>query len=157
MNAKVLNAGERKKFLAELNDKFGIEAEDLNYVFVETGKGKMRVFSGSLSRDEIIELSEISHIEIVGLYFARYDDMSGLRLSLDGTHLLGDAIKKNVFEVNLEQAHDWMRGEDLAVELERGVWVIKHGEDYLGCGFSNGTKMFNYIPRERKMKQTAAF
>lgn len=81
MNAKFLSSGEKKKLLSELNERFGIEK--LNYIFVETGKQKIRAFSGTLSKEELVRLGAFARVELVGIYFARRDDMSGLRLSLD--------------------------------------------------------------------------
>ena len=151
MNAKFLSSGEKKKLLAELNERFGIEK--LNYIFVETGKQKIRAFSGTLSKEELVRLGDFARVELIGLYFARRDDMSGLRLSLDALHLMKNQINKNVIEIDDNQFGEWMSGKNLDLNLEKGVYVVKHKGDILGCGFSSGNKLFNYVPRERQFKR----
>ena len=151
MNAKFLSSGEKKKLLAELNERFGIEK--LNYIFVETGKQKIRAFSGTLSKEELVRLGDFARVELIGLYFARRDDMSGLRLSLDALHLIKNQINKSVIEIDDNQFGEWMSGKNLDLNLEKGVYVVKHKGDILGCGFSSGNKLFNYVPRERQFKR----
>ena len=46
MNIKFISSGEKKKLLRELNEKFGISK--LPYLLFETGKEKIRGFSGTL-------------------------------------------------------------------------------------------------------------
>ena len=150
MNIHFLNSGERKRLIADLQERFGISK--INYLLLEAGKGKMRAFSGDMSKEEILQLSEIARVELIGIYFARRDEMSGLRLSVDGAILLKDEIDKNVIEIDKAQVASWMRGEDLQIEIEKGVYVVKHGRDVLGCGFSNGKKVYNYVPRERQVR-----
>ena len=151
MNAKFLSSGEKKKLLAELNERFGIEK--LNYIFVETGKQKIRAFSGTLSKEELVRLGDFARVELIGLYFARRDDMSGLRLSLDALHLIKNQINKSVIEIDDNQFGEWMQGMNLDISIGKGVYVVKHKGDILGCGFSSGNKLFNYVPRERQAKR----
>ena len=151
MNAHFLSSSERKKLLSELNERFGIEK--LNYIFVETGKQKIRAFSGSMTKEEMLKLSEIARVELIGMYFARRDDMSGLRLSLDAMHLLKNQINKNLIEIDDNQFGEWMQGMNLDIAMVKGVYAVKHKEDMIGCGFSSGARLFNYVPRERQAKR----
>ena len=48
-----------------------------------------------------------------------------------------------------------MRGNGLALESEKGIHVIKHGEDFLGCGYSDGQKLWNFVPKERRIRTRA--
>ena len=149
MNIRFLSSGEKKKLVNELEERFGIAK--LPYLLIESGKSRIRGFSGSLSREELVRLSTLVRVEIVGLYLFRKEPF-GLRLSVDGAILLKDEIDKNVIEIDKAQVASWMRGEDLQIEIEKGVYVVKHGRDVLGCGFSNGKKVYNYVPRERQVR-----
>ena len=151
MNAKFLSSGEKKKLLSELNERFGIEK--LNYIFVETGKQKIRAFSGTLSKEELVRLGAFARVELVGIYFARRDDMSGLRLSLDALHLMKNQIIKNFIDIDDNQFLEWMSGRNLDLNLEKGVYAVRYNGDVLGCGFSSGSKLFNYVPKERQLKK----
>lgn len=155
MKIKILNSKERKKLVAELEEQFGVS--ELPALLVETGKQKVRGFSGSMTRDEILELSEIANVEIVGLYLFKKED-AGYRISLDGTHVLAGQIKKRIVEINDEQFAEWIRGKDLVFgdtgdsKIPRGVVVVRHGEDFVGTALSNGEKIFNFVPKERRIR-----
>ena len=148
MNAKFLNSPDKKKLLAELERQFGIN--ELPYLLLETGKEKIRGFSGTMNREEIIELGEISNVEIIGAYLLRKE--GELRLSLDATQILNKKIKKNIIEIDDKQLEDWLRGRDLNIQSKTGIFVIKYKEDFIGCCKSDGKRLWNFIPRERRIR-----
>ena len=150
MNIRFLNSNEKKRLLAELGEKFGISK--LDYLLVETGKGKIRAFSGTLNRDEILRLGEIARVELVGLYLARMDEMSGLRLSMDAIHLLNEQISKNILEISEEDFQKWIRGRVIEIDKEEGVYVVRFKDDFVGCGYLAGKKLYNFIPKERRIR-----
>ena len=151
MNIHFIKSSEKKELLNQLNEVFGISS--IPYLLIESGKEKIRGFSGSLSKEEILDLAKIAKIEVIGLYLIRREREDDLRLSFDGTRLLKDQIKKRIVEVNEEQFNSWIRGNDLDISTEKGPVVIKYGLDFLGCGKSNGLKIFNYVPKDRRLKK----
>ena len=80
------------------------------------------------------------------------EEENHIRLSLDAAHLLKDEITKNIIEINSQQLNDWIRGKDLDIQAQKGVVIIKNNKDFIGCGISNGLKIFNYIPKERRLR-----
>ncbi|MEM4230626.1 MAG: hypothetical protein QXF25_02015 [Candidatus Pacearchaeota archaeon] len=153
MKLNVLTAGEKKKIIASLNENFGIEK--LPYLFIKTGKEKIRVFSGSLSMQEIKKLELNVRIELIGCY-AFKEEKQGYRISFDSLPLLKDLIKKNVVELNDEEAEKWLRG--LSLENERfknlnDVVILKNKEDMIGCGIVKKEGIIlNLVPKERRVK-----
>jgi NOL1/NOP2/fmu family ribosome biogenesis protein len=150
MEHKFIKSPEKRRLIEELNERFGIS--ELPYLLIESGKEKIRAFSGSLSKDEIIELGRMANIEGVGVYFMKKED-SGLRLSFEATQLLKGQITKNILYINDSQLQLWIRGHDLDIKVAPGTYIIAHEEDFLGCGKSNGEKIFNYVPKERRIKK----
>lgn len=148
MNIRFIKSSEKKDILAELEKQFGIN--EMRYLLIETGKEKIRAFSGSLSKDEIKDLSLDIRIELIGAYFLKKEE--DYRLSLDAAQLLAKQISKSIVEINEEQYELWIRGQDLPIKTNRGVVVIKFKQDFIGCGKSNTEKIFNYIPKERRLK-----
>jgi len=55
-------------------------------------------------------------------------------------------------ELNDNEAKEWMRGNDLEMKGDfSGFLIIKHKEDFLGCGkYANG-KILNYIGKARRV------
>jgi NOL1/NOP2/fmu family ribosome biogenesis protein len=152
MNLKFLKVSEKKRLIVELEKQFGISNLGEFGILIESGKQKIRGFTGHMSKDEIRELSEIANVEIVGMYLIKRDGQ--LRLSLDGSFYLGGNAEKRVYELSDEQLDDWMNGKSLGVVKDSGVWIIKCGSDFLGCGISDGKKLINYMPRERRIRRS---
>ena len=149
MKSEFIKTPEKRRIIEELKEQFGIE--DLPYLLIQTGKEKIRAFSGSLSKEDIVSLGKIANVEIVGLYIASSRD-ADIRLSLDGLHLLKEQISKKILEINDEQLQLWLRGSDLPIQAEKGTLAIKYKGDFIGCGKSNGQTIFNYVPKERRLK-----
>lgn len=155
MNVKFLSSGERKKLFEQLEKQFDFDSGVFkNTLLFETGKEKIRGFSGTMTRDELIELSKIANVEIIGLYLFRQE--GELRLGFDGSQMLGSAIGKNTIDLDLEHLEAWLRGEDLEVDSEvgSGVYVLRHNNKIVGCGKSDGKKLVNFVPKERRIRRS---
>ncbi len=150
MEHKFIKTPEKRRMIEELNAKFGIT--ELPYLLIESGKEKIRAFSGHMSKDEIIELAGLTKIEGVGIYFMKKEN-DGLRLSFEAAQLLRKQISKNILDIDDKQLELWIRGYDLELKAPQGVYAIRYKGDFLGCGKSNGDKIFNYVPKERRIKK----
>ncbi|MDD5700394.1 MAG: hypothetical protein PHH00_04405 [Candidatus Nanoarchaeia archaeon] len=150
ISIKFLRSDERKKILQSLKEQYGIE--ELPFMLIETGKEKIRAFSGSMTKDEILKLGKLANIELIGLYMIKQEH--DLRLSFDATHLLKNQITKSTIEIDDEQLDKWMHGNDIEPKekTEKQTYVISHKGDFLGGGKSNGQIMFNYVPKDRRLK-----
>lgn len=149
MKVRFIQSPEKKKIIGELNEQFGISK--IPHLLFEVGKGKIKGYTGSLSKEEISHLGRTVNVELIGLYLMKKENE--WRLSLDALHLLKEQITKSIIEINDSHLGLWLRGKDIEFKSEvLGVVVLKHKNDFVGCGKSNGLKVFNYIPRERRIK-----
>ncbi len=148
---KILSSAEKKKILKILNQQFGINK--LPYLLIKFGKEKIRVYSGMFSREELNVLDKNLRIESLGLYLGKFQQQE-FRLSLDAIHVLKNQITKNILEINEKQAEFWFKGQDIKLENEtpRDFFILKHKEDFIGCGKSIGFIIKNYMPKERRAK-----
>lgn len=149
MTLSFIKSSEKKHIIEELQNNFGIT--DLPYLLIEAGKEKIRGFSGHLSKDEIVSLSKITNVEVIGLYILRKEN--SLRLSLDATHLLSNQINKSIIEITKEQYEQWIRGNDLDFKIQSGIYIIKYENYFIGCGKSNGQCIFNFVPKDRRLRR----
>jgi NOL1/NOP2/fmu family ribosome biogenesis protein len=151
ISIKFFNEQEKEKILKQLKQQFGIE--EIPWKLARLGKERIIVFSGDISDKEILKLKKIANIEGIGLYFAK-EQIDGIRLSIEGSQLLKNQIKKNIFELNKEQAEKWMLGQELQIATgKKGFLIIKYKEDFLGCGKSSENKIGNFIPKSRRLKE----
>jgi len=146
---KFIRSKEKKKILSQLEELYGITS--LPYQLLETGKKKIRAFSGSLTQDEMKTLSQIANIEIIGMYLISQKD-NDPRINFDAIPLLKSQMSKSIYEISDSQFQEWIRGHDLKVKAPRGALVIKYNSDLIGVAKSNGEKIFNYTPKERTIR-----
>jgi len=150
MNIHFIKSREKKRITQYLQNQFGIT--DLPYLLIESGKERIRAFSGHLSKEEILQLNKLTNIELIGIYFIKKESQKEMRLTLDATHLLKDQITKNIIELTELQMSDWLRGHDLNVQHKNGSFIIKYPPYFLGYGKSIKNKILNFIPKNRRLK-----
>lgn len=144
----LLKKSEKKKLLDFLKQRFEF-TEKLYHYFIKSGRNKIRIISKDFERVDLRGMK----VEILGLYFARWDK-DELRLSIEGSQIVGKCAKKNVLELNKNQANEWMSGKNFIVDaknIEEGFVILKYGEDFLGCGKLLKNKIWSYIPKWRRV------
>ena len=146
---KIMRSSQKKKILNQLNEQFGITK--LPYLLLQFGKEKLRTYSGNFSGEELNKLDNNLRIETIGLYFVK-QQIDGLRLTLDGIQLFKDQITKNILNLDDKQADDWLHGNDLLIKLDRSYKILKHNNEFIGCGKSTGERITNSVPKERRIK-----
>lgn len=146
-----IKSHEKKKILEHLDSELGIK--ELNYQLIRSGNEKIRAFSGSLSKEQIEMLSKIVNVEVVGIYFLKQEH--DIRLSFDACHLIKDKITKNIIEIDDEQYHKWIRGNDIEFPspIPQGVVVISYKGDLIGCAKAKDNIVLNYVPKERRLRK----
>jgi len=150
MTLKILTENEKKEIEKELSEQFGVKK--IPGIILKSGTERFFLFLGDLDEEQIKQLEENVPIERVGFYFARYLD-NRIRLSIEGVYLLKNQITKNIFELNEEQAEQWMMGRELNIRTDKqGLLIMKHKDYFLGCGKASKEKIGNFIPKNRRLK-----
>jgi NOL1/NOP2/fmu family ribosome biogenesis protein len=145
-NLKILKKKDKKRFLELLKKQFGFE-EKLDYNFLINTKNKIFIINKDLVNINIDKI----RINSIGLYIAEFRN-DEVRLSIEGSQLIGKKAKKNILELNDKQARDWMKGNDLELETkEKSFLIIKNNNDYLGSGKSTLDKILNFVPKSRRL------
>lgn len=147
---KILSKNERQEVEKKLNEQFGINK--ISGTLIKRGEEKIFLFQGNLNEKQIRKLAELAPLEAVGIYFAK--EINGeFKLSIEGGQILKEQIKKNIFEIDEEQAEKWMMGQELNIRTGKtGFIIIKYKEDILGCGKASEEKITNFIPKNRRLK-----
>ena len=109
-NLKVLNSREKKEILKLINVQFGCSF-DMDYEVFMNEKNKLFIMTKDISK---IDLNEL-RINSLGMYFGEVN-RGELRLSIEGSQMLGKSAKKNVLVLDEDDADKWMKGEDFDVE-----------------------------------------
>ncbi len=139
----MLNAKESRKIINGVKENYGIKEIALDYIFVRVND---KLF---LASNDFKQLST-ERIHNFGLFFARIVD-GGLKLSIEGSQLVGSYATKNVAELEIENIKKWIAGYDVPVDCEDSFVIIKHNNDFFGCGKVKENLLMNSIPRERRI------
>src|SRR3989344_7937064 len=129
MNFKFLTSKELKPIFAFMKDQWGFD-EKLELAFFITNKDRIHVINRAIGQ---IDFSKL-RINSMGLYFGemRNDE---LRLSIEGSQLVGPNASKNIIELNSEERKQWLQGQDIDKVCDaNGFAIIKAGADFIGCG-----------------------
>lgn len=147
---KILTLKEKQEIEKKLNEQFGVEK--ILGIITMRGKERLFLFQGSLNENQIRELEQTVPIERVGVYFAK--EVNGeIRLSVEGVQILKNQITKNIFDLDENQAEQWMMGSELNIKTEtKGFLIMKHKDYFLGCGKASKEKIGNFIPKNRRLK-----
>lgn len=147
-NYNRLNSSQVKNITKILQEQYAIPKLKLHYRFYKNNKGRIFIISPEI---ESLDLKKI-RINNLGLYFANHSDNS-LRLTIEGSQLIGPIATQNVIEINEEELKEWMRGEILNKKITTNEFVIiKHEKDYYGSGRRSGETIANFLPKSRRIK-----
>jgi len=157
VSLQLLNAKERKRLLAQLEAQFGCDASVLKgYRFRENARG--RIFVANEELFERFDL-EVMKTDSVGLYVCTRLSNGALRMSVEGSQLIGPSSTKNVLTLDDAEFAKWIRGNDVAKVTDlKGFVLVRHGEDFCGCGKpvldekSGTVTVHNYVPKTRYVR-----
>lgn len=159
LSLKFVYQKEKKEILEKL-EYYGIKK--LPFLLTESGKEKIRGYTGMLSTEEIIEFNRGVGIELIGMYlFHNYED--NLRLSFDAISALKDQITKNILDLTDRQAEEFLKGRDVLLTKEdeerlkannetKGFKIMKNQGDLIGTGKLVEGRIVNYMPKERRLR-----
>ncbi|WP_148882049.1 methyltransferase RsmF C-terminal domain-like protein [Thermococcus aciditolerans] len=87
-----------------------------------------------------------------GVYFGRVES-DGIRLSIEGSFLVGPKATKNLVELDDEKARRYLSGESVEIDESVSGWVLlKWRSYYLGSAKAKEGRLINYVPKERRLK-----
>jgi|TARA_B100001971_G_C18174005_1_gene528859 NOL1/NOP2/fmu family ribosome biogenesis protein len=149
MALKILNNKEKKKIVDVIKEQYNIDKLDLDYVFLKNNDNKVFILSKDFSKIDIEKL----RVNSFGLYFAKIHP-NGIRLSIEGSQLIGKLAKKNVLDVNEKEINLWVRGNDISTTKKLdGFVIIKSKNDYFGSGYFKQGNIQNMISKDRRIKK----
>jgi len=107
-----------------------------------------------MTRDlENIDTTEMK-VDSMGVYFATLA-RDGIRLSIEGSQMIGPIATKNVLEIDDETTRLWLKGNDLEPkEIPNGISgfiLLKNKKDFLGCGKIKGQQVLSFVPKNRRI------
>lgn len=147
---QILNTRELKEIKKVLIKQFDFQGK-LPYVFLISPRNRIYIVNRDFEKIPLNKLG--TKIDSIGLYFGEYKNTS-IRLSMEGSLIIAKDSSKNILELTEDEMKKWLKGEDLFKDMgeESKFLIIKYKKDILGCGRYKEKRIFNYVPKERRMK-----
>ena len=161
---KILNSREIKEICKLIEKQWGVKIkldcgflksekstaflELKNVAFLRNNKNIIFVVSKGISKIDVSKL----RLNSVGMYFCEHDKV-GIRLSIEGSQIIGPKAAKNVAELDEDETRKWLRGENIEKECKdcNGFIILKHKNDFLGNGKYVNGKILNYVSKTRRI------
>lgn len=142
-----LNSKEKKNLLKDIESSWGAVL-DSDYVYIRS-KDNIYITTSDISKIPFENL----RVNSIGVYFAEYT-LNKLRLSIEGSQIVGPKAKKNVIELTKEEITLWLNGHDIETkESERaGFVLISYQNNFFASGKIKNNKILNYLPKTRRIK-----
>lgn len=144
---KILNSREIKEICKQIEKQWGARIK-LDYGFLRNNKNRIFIVNREISGIDISKL----RLNSIGMYFCE-DDKAGIRMSIEGSQIIGPGATKNVVGLDEDETRKWFKGEDLEKECPGcgGFVILKNKSDFLGSGkYSNG-RILNYVSKTRRI------
>ena len=146
LNLEVLNSKATKEIMRMIDEQFGI-IHKFDFAFTKNSKDKIYVINRDVEKISFDKL----RIDSAGLYLGTIQP-DGFRPSIEGSQILGKLAKKNVVEINLEQKHEGMKGNDIDMPGEdTRIVLLKWKKDFVGSGKIKNEILLNAIPKSRRL------
>jgi len=144
-----LNARERKKIYKHLSEQWGYDEKmHDDYAFFMSRKKKVFLISREYLNHDLSDLT----VNVAGVYFCEIPNENEIRLSIEGSQLIGPKATKNVLEISEKERNQLLHGEVLDKETDmKGFLIIKCNDDYIGCGKCKNGKLLNFVPKTRRI------
>ncbi|MFH1064690.1 MAG: hypothetical protein V1729_06410 [Candidatus Woesearchaeota archaeon] len=147
---QILNSKEKKALNQQIMDQWGCEL-DKEFVFLLSNKEKLYILDKDMDKIALDNL----RVDNMGLYVCTVND-KGVRLSIEGSQIIGPHATKNILEITDAEVKEWLRGNDLHHEPGdcKGFIIIKNKTDFLGCGKVAEKGIMNFVPKARRITST---
>jgi NOL1/NOP2/fmu family ribosome biogenesis protein len=145
-NLKILNSKQLKLIKQIVKKQFDCDYA-FDYMVMQNPDQKIYLMNKEYKNIDDSKLK----INSLGMYFGQVKN-GELRLTIEGSQILGQLAKKNVIEINDGLLKLWIRGHDIEVDNpENGFFIVKHKNDYIGSGKLKQGVLLNFISKIRRI------
>lgn len=156
-----LNSKAKKVFYQKLQDYFGTPKDfKLDGILFKNYKNKYYLLDNKYA--EVAEKGFNSRV--LGLYIAEINEYGEIRLSIEGSQLIGPSATLHLLELTPAQKERFIRGDDLDVTQDIETKGLKNQfyiiyfinkfvmKDFFGTAKVKNSQLFNYTPKARRVR-----
>ncbi len=152
MQGEFLAKKEIRRILEQLEKQWGCSLE-LDYLFFRNNKNRISLMNRDFAQLDTSKL----RLNSVGLYFCEVMNNGEIRLSIEGSQLVGPSATKNVIPLDFDQTRKWLYGQDIEfgsaaiASLPTGFVILQHEDFFVGCGRLKNGVISNHVSKNRRI------
>jgi NOL1/NOP2/fmu family ribosome biogenesis protein len=153
MQVKKMSEEEVEGLKRIIEKNYGCNIDFSSYDFYVTKRNEVFIAIKNLEEELIKKASYF------GFYFGKLKRNEKIQLSVEGSQIVGKIASKNIAILNDENISRFMESleckwENLINCETNNFVLIKHGEDFFGCGILRENKIESLIPKARRIMKT---
>ena len=146
---RILNTREVKEIMKKLEQQFGITYK-LDYAFLLDQQQKIWLVHKDIN---LIDFEQL-RINTIGLYFAEINKYGEIRLTIEGSQIVGQFATKNVVVLDEKDVRLYFKGEDVPMDVEGSPFLLlKFRDDFFGCAKYKDGELLNYLPKVHRTQE----
>jgi len=145
---KLLRRSEKKDLFKRIDKDYNCNSAEIfgkKALFID-GENNVFMISKDFDRVDLKQFRIKSAGLLIG-YLSR-----GFIFTVEGSQLIGNFVK-NKAELDFKGIEGWVKGKDVRVNLENGLYVVKYGNDFYGSGFVLSGVLKNTLDKMRIVKE----
>lgn len=142
---RILNRREVRDILEKVDEAYGCTLA-LEHAFLTDDKNRAFIIHRDVSAIDFEQL----RINSMGLYFAEVNKYGEVRLTIEGSQIVGPLATKNVVGLSEEQVRAYFKGEEVDVEVGvegQPFVLLRYKNDFFGAAKYKEGKVLNYLPK----------
>ena len=132
----------------QLEKHWGFQ-EPLPYLFFQTRQRRVSLLNKEFA---VVDTSKL-RINSVGMYFCEIMNNQEVRLSIEGSQIVGHFASRNVLSVDEKQVKQWLYGQDVEISSAdvEGFVILLFGSYFIGCGRYKEGIISNHVSKNRRI------
>jgi NOL1/NOP2/fmu family ribosome biogenesis protein len=146
---RILNTRDVREIIEKLEKQYDCELE-FDFAFLADPNDKIFVVDRDVAQIDFGKL----RINSVGLYFGEVTKNGEIRLTMEGSQIVGKRAQKNIVDLDEGQVRSYFLGEEVAVDVDvTGFVLLRFRGDFFGAAKYKEGKILNYLPKYHRTKE----
>ncbi len=160
-NLRPLSSRESRHIIELVNEQYGCDIRLDYYLIIHERDRNIFIVSREVAQIDL----EALRVNSLGSYFCEQnDDATAVRLSIEGSQLVGPLATKNTLTLADDEYKLWAKGTELKLTPElqerlketQGYLLIKNSRaDFYGTARAKNDALLNFTPKNRRIAHDA--
>ena len=146
---RILNTRDAHEIIEKLEKQYDCELS-FDFAFLMDSNEKIFVVDRDAAQIDFAKL----RLNSVGLYFGEVTKNGEIRLTMEGSQIVGRFAQKNIVDLDERQVRKYFLGEEISGSFDvSGFVLLRFRGDFFGAAKYKEGKILNYLPKYHRTKE----